>query len=244
MEKTTLKRGNKDKETRRYKTGEHFLYDKEFEVLERRSPILNLKAQEKVFAPVEDLNWLMSTYEVKDTDLLIVEKTLNGVFDESGKLMQSGIRLPIKMIEQQRLNRGETLKQAKAEAINQYYSEKALKLEAQIDIIKLELKELKKLIEAAEQKREDARKPFLPRGPRGSKTGVHPLCLVDGQRIERDNKTGELYICDKRSPYNGMSMSDYREMAHNFIVSLSRRTANVPKSDWPKIPEGVKLIDK
>lgn len=147
--------------------------------------------------------------------------------------------------------------------------DKLSKIHAYMDIYKAELDYLRgvlqKFTDAATEKRKEL---MLRHGPRQSARLEHGLIVeIDGQRVDRIN--GVRCIADPLSPYNGMPLSAYREMALSWAREYDRvraekeaqrvheirtrghsdipyynRQAHIPREYLPKLPEGVPNMTK
>ncbi len=151
---------------------------------------------------------------------------------------------------------------------------KRLEAEALIDVCGAEAEWLEKEILKFESKKQVVDdKNILKHGPQFSRWGDPPK-EVDGQKVGMAGDEGlEFYIIDdERSPYNGMSLKDYKDMALEWLKSERVKTDqlrqqrdeeikqkghsniyvpmgpyNVSKEDLPPWPEDVvnhKQIDK
>lgn len=141
------------------------------------------------------------------------------------------------------------------------------RFEALVDIAEAEADWLRRHVQEIEKERsnEDARN-VLKHGPECSCIG-DPAREIDGQKVGHSGRV--LIIDDKRSPYDGISLADYREMGKAWMKERSKKATeqrkareeeiqktgksdiivinnlrSVPKASLPPWPEGVKNYKK
>lgn len=105
--------------------------------------------------------------------------------------------------------------------------------EARLDVVMAEIDHVEKKLKDWTEK--ENKKRVLPRGLQQAAIGV-PILEIDGQNVSK--MKGILVIDDDYSPYDGMAVFDYRDMANKWkqdVDSLVIKQDHLP--DWP---EGVK----
>ncbi len=119
------------------------------------------------------------------------------------------------------------------------YSEVLAKIEAR----KLEVEKLNEMKAALQAKQLETRKnTILQYGLRCNSTDTQPLKEIDGQKTEMVNDI--LFITDKASPYCGMRVQDYRQLAKEWqhsrkakedkdFHSYLRKISKSQLPDWP-----------
>lgn len=175
-----------------------------------------------------------SAYTVLWDKVNIENEILKRVGDSKGKYMQSGLENTayIPFVEMQLNEIDRRFKTYQRKRLNMGYSEtdempsdllkEQLKKQARLDVIKSEVEVLnKKLKEYTDVIEKDEDERVLEYGLQGSGVFhgtkaknpdlINVLKEMDGQRLEL-NADGLLIIKDKRSPYNGMSVADFRAL--------------------------------
>jgi hypothetical protein len=259
---------------RRYKIGEHPIYDRRYGALKSHSQILNQS----------DHKPNPYSINISDKQGLIVQRyLLMGVDEKDGKFINSSGVWEIATIPEIKSKIAVLQKEfddwAQTQVNNGYHRpkqmlpgmmEERLKLEANLDIATAELAKIDLMISKFKNKEEEKRNSkVLYYGLQGNgrlKDGI--LCEIDGQRVSQFN--GILVIDEPVSPYDGMAVADYRELAKQWrndriavytglkkrreaeiaekgasnIIAQYPYSCHVKREDLPAWPKGVKNYKK
>lgn len=218
---------------RRYKPGQEFYYDYAYD-----SEINNSRVLNEDYQPGE----MDGLLELKEKRLQVLELDLRNIIASQSLARQTAI------------NKGTTWTE------DDRSREKRVRIEAQIDVVRLEIEALEEAIEEAEkEKNRHDKLPVLPSGPMGLSQirGSTGSGYLDGQWCELVN--GIPVITDERpTPYRGMSAHDYlAHVAVPWIRASREYNAKRRKEDlaagkpgdslprdygypWPKWPANVK----
>lgn len=257
---------------RRYATGQMEQYDRFYLKLKNNSQVLGPQASGLGVGSVHNVLFDESGLESYKTELVGEDK--------EGNYKRKGIdyvaKIPAVKLELKEF--AEHWEDTKAQGLNEGMEitdeempanllEKRLKMEARLDIYTEEFTKIQERLDAladVEQKKDD--RDVLKYGLICSgilKNSV--LSEIDGQNCDFINKV--LCLMDDRSPFNGMSVKDYRKLSadwleerakldaqHLIVLQEKARKANevvprsfisvngysrIPKAYLPKWPEGV-----
>jgi hypothetical protein len=212
---------------RRYKAGLNKIYDDAYDRLRLNSELLNGGSM---------MPNIHTTFFDKE-GLLGAKLELEG--NEEGKYLRSGeYRMAsIPMVEDKLQTIEERFEIHKEQMREQGYrvsdsypkqlNDERLLTEAKLDVLKEELDEINRRLETYIDK-EEAKSAgmVLVHGLQCfGKLRDGKLESIDGQNVK--NIVGVMVICDDRSPYNGLSVTDYRELANKW--RLQRKEAEKQK---------------
>jgi hypothetical protein len=249
---------------RRYRVGEHPIYDINFD---RR------KAGSAIFWPQRastETTWIAAMLDDKaglERLLEIWRGDKDGIYFDHGKKqtailsnaerMLSDVEKQFEIEKQTAINKGRKPPKEMHPALDK----KRLIAEANLDLVNGEIERLETLLKTATEKKvEEAKEKVLMHGPKGSgkmRGGI--LCELDFQKVEQDDK-GILKINEPSSPYHGMLASAYFEQivkpwadanavllaAHLEAVqsgAITDRTMKAPQAPWPERPKKEKSDD-
>lgn len=254
--------------TRRYKTGQVVQYDHYFNLFRNRHPVLSPEAQMSVGGdyykdPANLRRWKIATEG--DPALTGEDK---GKFSQGkrkvwGSLAKAHNDLK-KALDEFEKERQNAINQGKLppKVPRRDTAEMIYKYEAAVDVERLAAARCNERLADLKEKAEDD-SDVLPRGPQESaKLNMNNIVrLIDGQNVSQIN--GTLVIDDKRSPYDGMSVPDYRAMAKAWRRERTKKRdalrerqkqgenvhvpmggGRVDKKDLPEWPEVVKNMKK
>lgn len=219
---------------RRYPSGKHPIYDREYNVFRVKSSILNEGGRS-----IWDIGRFSSIQSLeKELYLLLGQK------DNFGKIVtnkgqetfaaipkiQKRLKALKKKLDERKENLllgGYSLDEIK-EPKNM--KEERLINEAHLDVKMAEVEYLTKAIEKLKQEQANVELgKILEYGPCFTRKGVPPR-LVDGQKVGAciDAKGNRfLIIDDERSPYNGMSLTDYKALCKDWLAERSARLSKL-----------------
>ena len=225
----------------RYKPGTHAVYDEEYQLRFKSSWILNGSAR------VKDLKNAGRLYDVPACKAVLRELTGEGK-DNPGyyKEYDTWFRARIPNAEEQLKNihaehkrwQREQIRFARSLELPKWWPDdllqKRLKAEAALDCYLAEKNKVEKRIEELKARDKKEEEKSLPHGP--ISTQFNPKAgEIDGQAV--DILSGELpvpYICDDRSPYFGMTVVGYIEMAKQWKTTM-RLTPDLLREDGKKL---------
>lgn len=204
---------------RRYKIGLHPVYDKRFDRFRINSQIIN---SGNTFPSVSMIIWdkgaiALELKKLQDEVIPSIANRLRNIDNEFARY--------------QKMRVAQGYSQPTQMTIENY--ENKMVLEAQYDVCLEEAEDLEKKLESylqAEQREADTH--MLEWGL-NEVSKLHGLqasdptmtdCLksIDGQKVEF-TADGVLIINDEKSPYSGMAVSDYREMAKEWRANQRRK---------------------
>ena len=159
---------------------------------------------------------------------------------QAAKLAVEEIEQDFKAHQQRRVNLGYEPPKEMDASTQQKYDEALARLDVLLEERDRVAEKLKAFVEEEREKR------LLQHGPRGDGKG-DPLREIDGQFISI--KDERLVIDDKRSPYHGMSVPDYRKHVQEPWCKARKKAGKsflttVKKEQLPPWPEGVKKVLK
>lgn len=200
---------------RRYKIGENPEYDSTFDWLKSHSAIFNPANVSYEAAWIADaiqtkdgIKIILATWKGDESGHFIKNKILYNSFIKEAENALEEINQRFKIHKQKMINEG----RKSPSKMPPDLKKDRLRAEAKFDVIQSEIAHLeRKLSIFQESESEKTEKAVLKGGPQGhGKIQGGILVEIDGQRIVKDPK-GVLRMKDHRSPYNGMTASDYTE---------------------------------
>jgi hypothetical protein len=220
---------------KRYRTEQHPLYDNLIVKFRNGSSILNPEKIPSVHSIMWDRSTLLSylrTYKGSEKD-----GTYKGSEKEYVMAIIPGIEEQLKALEDafagyqlQRTDQGF----AKPEDWPKELLDKKLQLEAKLDVAKEELAKIEGKLNSMREKEENADdSKVLKYGPVCTGRLFQGILVeLDSQIIGKIDDT--LIIRDKRSPYNGMAVADYRDLSRRWLAEIRRADAEILKQRQAK----------
>lgn len=224
---------SKSQSQRRYKTGDYPVYDQEYTDLRNKSPILNSAVRSQ---SMTEAGALQSKAAAEYQRLRITGQDQNDgyYYDRYYDSWKMGL-LPAAELHLHQLNQRfetwATRQVAEGKMIEKptempsEMQEERLRLEAQIDVHKVEIAAIDKTIQQFEEQEKKARPDMLQSGPVGRIDNLEQEALdamykygrkpyADGQRISFKGITP--FIDEPESPYNRMPIATYRQMSNGW----------------------------
>jgi len=234
--------------TRRYKVGQVTQYDHFYTQFHSLNPVLSETGRQTVggdfYKDADNLRKWQNEIEgspdgtiLKNKNRVLASlpqarKNLKAAMDEFEKERQTAI------------NSGKIPPQDPSREL----AEKIYKAEARVDVERLALARVKERLAAIREKNPDKFNPdVLPYGPVESAkmNADNILREIDGQTVSLIKKN--LVIDDPRSPYDGMSVPEYRKMAKAWRRARSKKRDELrerqKKGEDVHIPFGVSRVD-
>ncbi|MDD3579442.1 MAG: hypothetical protein PHW74_00310 [Desulfobacca sp.] len=230
---------------RRYRIGQHPEYDRLFDFLKVKSPVLNPKSH-----AVSETRMAMSSPGGLKSLVYAYEGITDPSSEHYGDIQIDGRWRPgvlkghemalFKIDADFEKLQGQARRSGKSEptALPPDLQEQRLKAEARLDVTRSELEHLKRELAKFEAKEESERRSeILYYGPCGSARG-DPVRWIDGQNVVRD-ENDELVIDCVDSPYDKMKVVDYRRhVVEPFRASRNKFTTRFKADRLPPRPEG------
>lgn len=188
------------KNVRRFKEGEHLMYDQVFNKAKRESAIFAPERTSISHSYIAD--WIRDKGGIEK----LISERKDKLSHAQGKL--DDIDLKFSDLKKRAINTGR--REPKKMPADLF--EERLKAEARFDVVAEEIAYLEKTLSEfveVEQKQDDS--AVLKYGPVGmSKVKNNQVCEIDGQAVGK-HESGLFMIDDGRSPYHGMLICDYLE---------------------------------
>ena len=236
---------------RRYKTGEHPVYDQAYTDLRNKSPILNASVRSQ---SMTEAGVLQSKSHAQYQRLRITgEAEQDGYYydkyyDSWRMGLLAAAELHLHQLNQ-RFETWATRQVAEGKALQKPgqmpddMQEERLRLEAQVDVHKAEIAAIDKTIQQFEEQEKKASPSMLQSGPAGrianleqeaidsmAKHGRKPY--ADGQRVSFKGIVP--FIDEPESPYNRMPIATYRKMSNEW----KKRWKKAVEQEYEKLDEG------